>query len=156
MQEIEKRSHKKAKGIDLFSEEDASKLYYAFLENAPENCMIGYLSENGRKIAHVFGFAYKRTFLCTHMAFDEKYVNIGAGKIIIFKLLEELCDLEFCAFDFSKGDSQVKRELMSSFPSQYNLFFSRNAPVLFWWKLAIFLRSIVKNAKRAPVKFLSI
>jgi hypothetical protein len=148
MQAIERLSHKYEKNIALFDGEDAGKMYGSFMKNSPERCLVGYLSKEGKAIAHAFGFVYKKTFLCTHMAFDKNYSNMGLGKIIVFNLLKELCKLEYCVFDFSKGDSQVKRELMSNFPAQYNFYYSNNVLALLWWKALSGFKCSLRKLKK--------
>ena len=148
MKEIEKNSHKQREGIALFELEDAKKIYTSFFQNCKKFCVVSFLYYQGKLIAHLFGFVYGKTFLCTHMAFDEKYSNISPGKILVYDVKKELCEKDFKIFDFSKGDSQLKREFMCFFPSQYNLYFSKNKLVLGWWKMIVGMKEIVRKVKR--------
>lgn len=150
MEKIEAKSAKSEKKIALFENEESKRLYASFLKNCPDNCAVGFLCVGEEKIAHAFGFVCKKTFLCTHMAFDKKYSKFAPGKILVCKLLEELCRKEFELFDFSKGESRLKSEFMTLFPVQYNFYYSKNSFILLWWKTVLATK---KTAKQLLKKF---
>ena len=133
MFELERRSHKRSKGISIFEKQDLRKLYRSLVKHAKEHIGIAFLHHQGTPIAHRFGYIYKGTFLSVHVAFDDQFRKLGPGKLLLYYCLDYFRKNKIRVLDFSVGDNYLKSQFSDGKISQYHIFYGRSAYVRSWW-----------------------
>lgn len=70
---------------------------------------------NGQPIAFEHGFQYLRTYFGAATAYDQNYQRLGAGAVLMQRVIEDLITIEpQRVFDFGFGDAEYKRSLSNS------------------------------------------
>ncbi len=145
--EIEKGSYKSRRHISFFNKAISKIFLQSVIKYNPENVCIGVLYFHNKPIATTLGFIYGKTFLLYHTAFLKEHYGWGAGKAAIYFALECLKKEGFAKMDLSRGDSDLKRQFAENTEDQYNIYFSKNHLVLFWWRMCALTMDILKKIK---------
>lgn len=148
--DIESKSNKVKKNKALFNKEEAKKIFSMISENNEAFLTIFFIGNE--KIAHLFGIRTKKKLMAYHMAYKQEYYKLQPGKIIIYNLLEYLKKNKYEIFDFSRGDSVVKRHFSNNNIRKYNIYI--NFGILL--KTKIICKKIkvkVKNKVKELIKY---
>lgn len=156
---VEKGSYKPHRHMALFSKAESEIFFRSLIRRNPESVRIGILYYRREPAATILGFVYGGTFAGYHTAFLKEYWHWGAGKAVIYFLLEHLKKQGFSKLDLMRGDSDSKRQFAEDAYDHYNIYFSKNRAILLWWKLCVPVKSALKKAKAsaeaAPAAFIS-
>jgi hypothetical protein len=158
---IETASRKPERGISVFHDGQARRLFRSLLEVAPEAVGIGILSIRDEPAAHFLGFRYGRTFAMYHTAFTDRYARLGTGKMAAYFLLEHLRKSGFETADGLRGDTPAKRQFADRAVDQYDVYLSRSRVVVAWWKaasaawrfLGLFKAFLERKRRSVPYRF---
>ena len=145
--EIEKKSFKRKKGKHIFNKKIAKNLFSNIISKQG-NVSISLLYFNNKPIAHMFGLICKKRFLGYHMAYLEGYRKLIPGKVLLYFLLLELVKRRFTLFDFSRGDSILKKQFTQQKKIQYDIFISKKVIVNFYISCIFFVNGIWLFAKK--------
>lgn len=149
---IEEKSFKRKKGRHIFSKKIARDLY-SNIARVQGCASIAILCFNSKPIAHMFGLIYKKKFQAYHMAYLEDFRKLIPGKVLLYFLLPKLVERGFVQFDFSRGDSLLKKQFTSQRNTQYEIFLSKKKSSISIFLVSFFpirsgylLRKILKNS----------
>lgn len=149
--DIESRSNKIKKSKALFVDEKVRELFRNISKT--DYSMLCILYYNNIPIAHMIGLiATPSNFMAYHMAFDKEYSHFQPGKLVIYHLLNYLKNKEYNVFDFSRGNSLLKKHFSIENSKNYNVYINPNVFV----KIKLSFRGLVKQAKQLIKKFLCI
>jgi hypothetical protein len=82
------------------------------------------------------------------MAYLEDYRKLVPGKVLLYFLLPELVERGFTLFDFSRGDSLLKRQFTQQKKIQYDIFISKKVIVNCYISCIFFINSVWLFAKK--------
>lgn len=140
--DIESRSNKIKKSKALFIDEKSKEIFRNISKT--DYSMLCILYHNNTPIAHMIGLiATPGNFMAYHMAFDKEYNHFQPGKLVIYHLLNYLKMERYNVFDFSRGNSLLKKHFSIENSKNYNIYINPNAFV----KIKLLFRTWVKNLK---------
>lgn len=147
---IENKSNKLKRKKALFINENCKNLFRNISKT--EYGMLCILYYNNIPIAHMYGLiAHPKTFMAYHMAYDIEYRKYQPGKLVIYYLLNYLRQESYYKFDFSRGNSMLKRHFSVESVKNYNIYINPNICVkmhLMYKKNMLFLKNITKKILR--------
>ncbi len=147
--DIESRSNKIKRSKALFVDEKAKELFRNISKT--DYSMLCILYYNNTPIAHMFGLiATPGNFMAYHMAFDKEYSRLQPGKLVIYHLLNYLKIEQYNLFDFSRGNSLLKKHFSIENSKNYNIYINPNVFV----KIKLLFRTLVKHLKHIVKKIL--
>lgn len=150
--EIEGQSNKPSKNRAMF---DMDKVKSLFQEVSKSNkSMLFILCDGERPIAHMFGYNIKNSvFHAHHMSYSQEYFKQTPGKIVIYWLVCYLLDRGFKIFDFSRGETMLKKHFSLYKESNYEYFY--NCPVLckMWFRFCMSMKEKYYNARHCIKKW---
>lgn len=137
--EIENSSNKLSKHRAMFDMEQTRTLFQ--LASAGEDAILAVLYDDEKPIAHMYGYNIKkRVFHAHHMAYLQEYFKDTPGKIVIYKLLKYLKENEFQIFDFSRGDTMLKRHFSTYREINYSYYCNLSFFSKFWFKTNLWIK----------------
>lgn|GEM_PF-5646154 len=153
MFEIEKQSNKPQKKKALFNNVIAQELFKQIAKT--EFAILTIMYYDNIPVAHMFGLNnFNGIYSAYHMAYKSQYKNLQPGKLVILNLFDILKLNGFKIFDFSRGDSALKRHFSTSVVKNYNIIL--NPKTLDYLKFNItkiiqkpkpFFKKIIKRGK---------
>ncbi|MDD2823116.1 MAG: GNAT family N-acetyltransferase [Candidatus Daviesbacteria bacterium] len=123
---IDNESQKKTRGYNTFSNKKIIKFYQSLAKHFNNNFLINILYYKNRAIAYEIGFIIGTTYFGNQLAFSDKYKQYEPGKVLLFKLIENLVSMGVEILDFGSGDSSVKRSLTKDFIILYQIIITKN------------------------------
>ena len=137
--EIEQRSNKPKRSRNIFTTK-AVKDFYRQISATPE-ATLAVLQDGDKAIACLFGFYVKgNNFLVDYMSYDEAYKRNTPGKLVIVLLLRYLMEHGCVKFDFSRGETIIKKHYSTYRENNYTLFCNVRKWQLNWLKLCLWLK----------------
>lgn len=147
--DIESRSNKIKKNKALFIDEKSKELFRNISKT--DYSMLCILYYNDIPIAHMIGLiATPGNFMAYHMAFDKEYSHFQPGKLVIYHLLNYLKMEQYDIFDFSRGNSLLKKHFSIENKKNYNIYINPNIFV----KIKLIYRTWIKYFKHLVKKIL--
>jgi CelD/BcsL family acetyltransferase involved in cellulose biosynthesis len=153
--DIEHASIKAKNGKNIFSKKIARDLFN-HISNGQNDALIALLFFNNKPIAHMFGLISKRSFIAYHMAYLKDYKNLIPGKILLYFLLPLLKEKDFTLFDFSRGESILKKQFAQQKKTQYEIFISDNTIINFYISCVFFINNAWLSTKKCIKNLLNI
>lgn len=146
VREVDSESSKKLKGLKTFSDSEKKKLLIKVLaKRFLGSVSVDILYFNKKPIVYNVGYVSKRVFYLNDTGFIKEYSSLSPGKILLYLLLVTLKKEGFEVFDFTRGDSILKREFTRDKLTQYDFYYSESFLIKIWWKVAIFGVSFLKG-----------
>lgn len=137
--EIEKQSNKPARKRTMFDSEAAKALFVKASEG--RDTILAVLFDGVKPIAHMFGYTVKnKVFHAHHMSFLEEYSKDTPGKIVIYLLISNLKERGFDIFDFSRGETMLKKHFSTYKEINYNYYFNCTWNVRLWFRLCMSIK----------------
>ena len=153
---IEKQSCKYKQKKALFSSDRSLRLMTSLMKHTPESFKIGVFYLDNKPIATTLGFTYEKTFCGYHMSFNDNFKSFEPGKITFYYTLKYLQTEGFRVVDFSRGDSELKREFATMLRIQYDAYWSKNKLTVYYWMICTYLVLMLKyifSNRRKPFIF---
>lgn len=148
--DIESKSHKVKEKKALFNLEQAKSLFRNLANT--DFCIIAILYFKYVPIAHMVGINNcDKIFMAYHMAYDMNYRHIQPGKIVIYDLIKYLQERQFEIFDFSRGNSILKRHFSNYSESQYNIYLNPSVKIKFellYRRMCYRVKKVIKKTRR--------
>lgn len=145
--DIESRSNKVKRRRTIFNNKENRELFRNISKtDFPILCV---LYDQDYPIAHMFGVCNSTdNFMAYNMAYDLNYAKYQPGKLVILHLIKELKNNNFNIFDFSRGNSVLKRHFSTNIITNYNIFI--NPTIIIRMKIILkkdlnILKQIIKN-----------
>ncbi len=137
---IDKNSAKQAKGYATFSN-TSSRMFYRLLQKEfKSNFLIHFLEYDSKPIAYSIGFVVHNTYIGSQLGYDLSASRFQPGKVLAYKIFEQLKNNSFSHMDLGTGDSHIKHLMSSSHRQLYAITLSRNSLVRNVLPLAINFR----------------
>ncbi|OGM22430.1 hypothetical protein A2863_03825 [Candidatus Woesebacteria bacterium RIFCSPHIGHO2_01_FULL_38_9b] len=136
-------SSKAQKGKATFSDKYSQLLLKKCKKLMPENFLIHLLSYKNNPIIYAAGFVWKKNYLGVWTAYHPDFKHLLPGKILLYKLLNKLQSDGVENFWFGRGDSTLKKEFTPYKDQQYDLYFTKNKFIKYWWKSLYYLKKFV-------------
>lgn len=137
---LEKNSHKKKKGKEIFNSELSVKFYENLLNYCSKYLVIDLLKYENKPFVSLTGIICKNRYYAYHTSYLRDYKYLMPGKTIIFFVIEQLKKEGIELFDFVRGYSSFKEEFTRNFSIQYDFYSSKNNLINIWWKLINYIR----------------
>jgi CelD/BcsL family acetyltransferase involved in cellulose biosynthesis len=144
MFELEQKSEKKQRNMDIFS----SPANRAFYENIVKYCkdfiQIHFLYFDDQPIAYTFNLCYKNILF----GYQTAYLSVSGkkdlspGKLMLLHSSNFLKTSNFERYEMSCGISTYKLEFASDYYCLYDIYYSQNFLVMLWWRLINFTRRL--------------
>lgn len=134
MFEIDLHSAKQLRSMDLFSKKENVNFFTALCEYAPEFVQLYFLNYQNMPVAYQFGFLYKNTFVAYQTSYLSEYRKFRPGKTMLMHLIEKLKAENVTQLDLGGGISVYKQEFTKEYRLLYDVYFSPNSLIMFWWK----------------------
>jgi CelD/BcsL family acetyltransferase involved in cellulose biosynthesis len=132
--EIENSSFKKSIYKSSLSDSRLRKLLLSLSEQGSKDLLINLLYYKDEPISFQYGFLSKGVFNASNMAYMASFADFIPGRLLTYLVLPELIKLGITKMDFSRGNSQFKREFTRDFYQQYLVFYSANFFIKSWWR----------------------
>lgn len=145
--DIESRSNKIKRKKALFRNDNVKDLFRNIAKT--DYGMLCILCYNEIPIAHMFGLiASPKKFMAYHMAFDQVYGRLQPGKLVIYYLLNYFKKIKYDIFDFSRGNSLLKKHFSIYSSKNYNIYINPNIFLKFRFicrKKIIKIKALIKR-----------
>jgi len=132
---LEEKSSKKTRSMDIFSHKENRDFYLTVIKNCKDMVRICFLYFNDLPVAYQYGYVFGNRFVGDQIAYRNEYSKLRPGKLIIYLLLNFLKEENFTMFDLGGGISTYKTEFTDKYRLLYNVYYSNNPIIVFWWKL---------------------
>ncbi len=143
---VEERSNKIKKKKALFNIPSARDLFSNLAST--DFCIVGALYYEDKVIAHMVGIDnFLGNFMAYHMAYDNEYKNLQPGKIVIYELIKYLKSNNYKIFDFSRGNSMLKRHFSNHSKENYNIYINPTIIIRFKVLFIEFIEHLKKKIK---------
>lgn len=150
--EIEEKSNKPVRKRATFKNEAVKKMYE--LASDSKEAVLAILFDDQKPIAHMFGYNIKeKTFHAHHMAFVQEYFHKTPGKLLIYLLIEQLRKMNFWIFDFSRGETLLKKQYAKYREWNCAYYYSTSLPVKMWFRICIYVKNFYKAVKQLLKEF---
>ncbi len=137
------------KKIDVFSSKFSkgkvtiNKKTQNLIKNLADTCRFNNLDLSilyylNRPIVFNLGICSQKFYYAKFTSFVKDFSFLSPGKILLYLLLPRLKKEGFLTFDFSRGESVLKKEFTPFFKRHYSVYYSENYLILFTW-LSIYL-----------------
>ncbi len=146
--EIDARSTKRQKGTSDLAGKEQKEFIHALLSVAGKNLTVDILSYEGVPVVYAIGLTYKKTYHAFQTAFDGNYAFLSPGKMLSFYIYDHLREKGYELFDYSRGVTVLKKEFTPLFAVQYDILFSKNMLVFYWWRLCNYLYNAILGNKK--------
>jgi CelD/BcsL family acetyltransferase involved in cellulose biosynthesis len=137
---IDKKSAKSTRAMDIFSKKENRDAFLTMSKQLSKYVCLGFLSFDGKPIAYQFGFMYQGTFAAYQTSYLVEYRKIRPGKLLFYYLIKYLQELGIQSLDLGGGISTYKQEFTPEYRVLYDLYFSSNNAIVFWWKFINWIR----------------
>lgn len=134
--EIDKRSSKRQAGKAVFEKAEDHTFYSQLIKKFKQNFVIDILFYNSFPIAFSFGLLYGKTYHALNTAYDIEYGKIMPGKLLLYYIIQHLKEKNMEIFNFSRGQSQLKKSFTNLQETQYDIFYVKNTILKHWWYAA--------------------
>jgi len=133
---LQEKSSKKTRSMDIFEDKKTKDYYSALIKYCNKFVRINILYYNDLPIVYEFGFLYKNMYVGDQISYHNDYKQLSPGKIMIFRLIEHLKNKnkQVTTLDQGGGISDYKQQFTQKYRLFYNVYYSNNIFVLFWWK----------------------
>jgi|SRR5579885_375751 len=139
---LQEESSKKARGMDIFANEDNKHYFQSLTKHCSRFVRINFLYFDSQPVAYEYGFLYKDKYTGEQISYHNGYKKISPGKLIVYFLLDYLAKKDVVFVDQGGGINEYKMQFTSNYRLLYNLYYSDNFLFLFWWKLINHIRRI--------------
>lgn len=143
--DIETTSNKPKRKRAMFRQERVKALFT--VASLSDCSLLAVLLDNDIPIAHMFGYRVDNTFLAHHMAFREEYFKDVPGKIVIVKLISYLSESGCDVFDFSRGETLLKKHFSTYREINNNHYCNLHFVNMQWFRLVILSKNIYKKIR---------
>lgn len=141
---IERNSSKRLRTRDIFSKKDRREYFKNLVRYGHKLANIAMLYYQNIPIAYSFNLNYGNMFHCAQKAHLNEYKKFMPGKIVAVLLLESLRNTRVERIDFGAGVDSFKQELTPVYYLIYDMYFSKNIFVMFWWRSINAIRRLKK------------
>lgn len=142
MFDIEQKSSKKLKNMDLFSKKENREYFINIVKYCSSFVQIAFIYYNDIPIAYDFSLKFKDVILGYQCAYLSEFGKISPGIVMTIYELESFRNTSFNIFDLGGGISSYKQGFTLNYYFLYDLWFSKNILTMFWWKLINLARRI--------------
>lgn len=137
--EIESQSNKPSKNRAMFETDKVKKLF-DIVSNSNKSVLF-VLYDGERPIAHMFGYNIKNlVFHAHHMSYSQEYFKQTPGKIVIYWLICYLQEKGFKVFDFSRGETMLKKHFSSYRETNYEYYYNCSMLFRIWFKSCLWIK----------------
>ncbi|MFG6342221.1 MAG: GNAT family N-acetyltransferase [Lachnospiraceae bacterium] len=137
--EIENQSSKPSKKRAMF-ETELTKNFFQKISDANE-CVLAILYDGEKPIAHMFGYNIKDKFFhAHHMSFVQEYSKETPGKLVIYRLICHLKEKGVSVFDFSRGETMLKKHFSIYRETHYDFYYNCSAIVKKWFEVCKYIK----------------
>ena len=137
--EIESQSNKPSKNRAMFESEQTKDLFQIVSETNESVLFVLYDGE--KPIAHMFGYNIKnKVFHAHHMSYVQEYFKQTPGKIVIYRLICYLKENRFKVFDFSRGETMLKKHFSSYKETNYIYYYNCSTIVEKWFMVCMYVK----------------
>ena len=136
---VDLNSWKQQKGKSVFKDKKTQQFYKTLAKECSEFARVGILYFNETPIAYFFGFLYGKTFAAYQTSFLYEYKQYRPGQTALYLLMENLKD-KANVIDMGGGISRYKQEFTKDYRVLYDLFYSENLAIMYWFKTVNFAR----------------
>lgn len=131
---IDGKSSKKRKSMDIFSKAENRVFFQSLVKHCGSFVRIYFLKYAGVSVAYQFAFLSKGIFAAYQTSFLYEYRKIDPGKTMLTLLLERLNNESVHVIDFGGGVSAYKQEFTPDVRYLFDLYYSTNVLMMFWWR----------------------
>lgn len=140
---IETKSRKNQNNKAIFGDEKVRNLFKTIAKD--NYSLVAILYDNNEPIAHLFGINNRDVeFMAYHMAYVDEYRKYQPGKIVIYNLIKHLKENKFQIFDFSRGESLLKKHFSTGNRTNYNYMLNPT----FIIKVKYYHRKMIRHCKK--------
>lgn len=143
--DIEATSNKPKRRRAMFRLEKVKAMFE--IASMSDCSLLAVLFDNDLPIAHMFGYSVGNTFLAHHMAFREEYFKDVPGKIVIVKLISYLLEFGCEVFDFSRGETVLKKHFSTYREINNNYYCNLHWINRQWFRLVMLSIKIYKKLR---------
>lgn len=133
--DLQEESSKKARSMDIFSNKEIKDFYLTTIKNSKDLVSICFLYFNEVPIAYQYGYIYRGIFAADQIAYRNEYGKLRPGKMMLYFLINHLKKDNFSSLDLGGGISTYKTEFTDNYRLLYNIYYSKNTFITYWWKL---------------------
>lgn len=145
--EIEKKSNKSSKHREMFGLEKTRDMFQIVAEG--DDSMLFVLYDGNNPVAHMFGYNIKDSvFHAHHMSYDQDYFKQTPGKIVIYWLISYLKKNGYHIFDFSRGETMLKKHFSTYKELNYVYYYNCSPFVLRWFENSLFIKGKYYDVKK--------
>lgn len=131
---LQKESSKHARSIDIFTDKENRIYYQKLIKNCNKFVRINILYFNKKPIAYEYGYLYGDYYTGDQISFHIDYRKLSPGKTLMFHLFANLKKSNIRTLDMGGGISDYKMSYAQEYRLLYNICYSKNLLVMFWWK----------------------
>lgn len=143
---IEKNSNKVEKFKSIFSDLKLIRLCSELNKNKEINVNFSFLFYQNIPICYKFGFILDQKYHYSNSAYNKNYSKLSPGRLLMIKLIEELQSNKINYIDFSRGETNFKKEFSKNMYEQYVIYSLRNPVKQLTWQLIYSIKPfVVKN-----------
>ena len=135
LQKVEYKSPKRSSYKDSLSDTYLDDLLLSLNRLNKNHLLTIVLYFKEEPVGFQYGFLYRGVFHGGNMAYKAEFADFVPGRVLVYLMLPELLKMGIKMVDFSRGDSQFKREFTPNFYTQYSISYSPDFLLRFWWKL---------------------
>ncbi|HSW88587.1 MAG TPA: GNAT family N-acetyltransferase [Candidatus Saccharimonadales bacterium] len=134
MFKLQESSSKKARSMDIFANEKTKEYYRNLTKNCHKFVRIHILSFDKLPIAYEYGFLCGKNYSGEQVSYHNDYKKLSPGKIIVYKLIEQLQKEKIKTADQGGGINSYKLSFTQDYRLLYNIYYSPNICIMFWWR----------------------
>lgn len=150
--EIESQSNKPSRNRALFDRDKVKNLFYIVANS--DKSVLCVLYDGEKPIAHMFGYNIKNiVFHAHHMSYSQEYFKQTPGKVVIYRLISYLQEKEFKIFDFSRGETMLKKHFSLYKESNYEYYYNCSMFSRTWFKICLYVKEKYYDARHRIKKW---
>lgn len=142
MIDIDTNSGKQRNSRDIFTKEEEKRFFANLINYCRKYIEISILYYNDKPIAYTFNLKGGKVYFGYQTSYLFEYRKLSPGKLVLMKSLKEIAHSGYNLLDCGEGLSAFKQEFTKDYKLKYDLHYSRNSLVMFWWKSIIFARRL--------------
>lgn len=139
---IDTHSGKQRNSRDIFTKDDEKRFFSNLVKYCKEFIEISLLYYEGQPIAYTFNLKGGKVYFGYQTSYLFEHRKLSPGKLVLMNSLKEIARSGYNILDYGEGFSAFKQEFTKDYKLKYDLHYSRNSLVMFWWKSIIFARRL--------------
>lgn len=132
---LQNNSSKKARAMDIFADEKNRVYYSNLITYCKQFVCINILYFDDKPIVYEIGAMYHNHYAGDQISYHNDYKKLSPGRLLTFYLLSHLKQEKITELDMGGGISSYKMSVAGNYRLLYNMYYSPNSIVMFWWKV---------------------